>query len=68
MNIGFDAKRIFHNTTGLGNYGRDLVKVINKWSVLVFVNLSLRGNRAGCQEINNLILVKFWLAGTLPLT
>ena len=31
MNIGFDAKRIFHNTTGLGNYGRDLVKVINKY-------------------------------------
>lgn len=25
MNIGFDAKRYFHNTTGLGNYSRDLV-------------------------------------------
>lgn len=29
MNIGFDAKRIFHNTTGLGNYGRDLVRILN---------------------------------------
>jgi glycosyltransferase involved in cell wall biosynthesis len=30
MNIGFDAKRVFHNTTGLGNYGRDLVRIINE--------------------------------------
>lgn len=29
MNIGFDAKRIFHNSRGLGNYGRDLVRIIN---------------------------------------
>lgn len=26
MNIGFDAKRFFHNQTGLGNYSRDLVR------------------------------------------
>ena len=26
MNIGFDAKRIFQNSTGLGNYSRDLVR------------------------------------------
>jgi glycosyltransferase involved in cell wall biosynthesis len=25
MRIGFDAKRIYHNQTGLGNYGRNLV-------------------------------------------
>lgn len=30
MNIGYDAKRIFHNTTGLGNYGRDLVRILNE--------------------------------------
>lgn len=29
MKIGFDAKRIYHNTTGLGNYGRDLVKILS---------------------------------------
>ncbi len=28
MQIGYDAKRIFHNTTGLGNYGRDLVRIM----------------------------------------
>src|SRR5688500_19538929 len=25
MNIGFDAKRAYHNTTGLGNYSRTLI-------------------------------------------
>lgn len=29
MNIGFDAKRIFHNSTGLGNYSREIVKTLS---------------------------------------
>ncbi len=29
MIIGYEAKRIFHNTTGLGNYSRDLVKILS---------------------------------------
>ncbi|WP_029035039.1 glycosyltransferase family 4 protein [Salinimicrobium terrae] len=29
MNIGYEAKRIFHNSTGLGNYSRDLVKILS---------------------------------------
>lgn len=28
MKIGFDAKRAFHNTTGLGNYSRDLIRIL----------------------------------------
>lgn len=28
MNFGFEAKRVFHNKTGLGNYSRDLVRVL----------------------------------------
>lgn len=28
MKIGFDAKRYFHNNTGLGNYSRDLVRIL----------------------------------------
>ena len=28
MNIGFEEKRVFHNKTGLGNYSRDLVRVL----------------------------------------
>lgn len=31
MRIGYDAKRIYHNTTGLGNYSRDLVRVLSTY-------------------------------------
>lgn len=30
MRIGFEAKRIFHNNTGLGNYGRDIVRILTE--------------------------------------
>jgi hypothetical protein len=30
MKIGFDAKRIFHNFRGLGNYSRTLVESLVK--------------------------------------
>lgn len=29
MKIGFDAKRFFHNSTGLGNYSRDLIRILS---------------------------------------
>lgn len=29
MNIGFDAKRLYHNSSGLGNYSRDLVRMLS---------------------------------------
>jgi glycosyltransferase involved in cell wall biosynthesis len=29
MNIGFEAKRAFHNRTGLGNYSRDVVRILS---------------------------------------
>lgn len=32
MNIGFDAKRYFHNKTGLGNYSRDLIRILTKYN------------------------------------
>ena len=31
MKIAFDAKRFFHNTSGLGNYSRDLVRILTKY-------------------------------------
>ena len=31
MKIGFDAKRIFHNATGLGNYSRDAVRILSNF-------------------------------------
>lgn len=30
MKIAFDAKRFFHNASGLGNYSRDLVRILAK--------------------------------------
>lgn len=32
MKIGYDAKRLFHNSSGLGNYSRDLVRVLSSYS------------------------------------
>ena len=31
MRIGFEAKRAFHNKTGLGNYSRDLIRILSKF-------------------------------------
>lgn len=31
MKIGFEAKRVFHNKTGLGNYSRDLIRILNMY-------------------------------------
>ncbi|NMR32685.1 glycosyltransferase family 4 protein [Chryseobacterium aquaticum] len=31
MKIAYDAKRFFHNTSGLGNYSRDLIRMISKY-------------------------------------
>jgi glycosyltransferase involved in cell wall biosynthesis len=31
MNIGFDAKRAFHNTTGLGHYSRNLLMALSQY-------------------------------------
>lgn len=28
LRLGFDAKRAFHNTTGLGNYARDVLRIL----------------------------------------
>ncbi len=32
MRVGFDAKRIFHNDTGLGNYGRDVIRMLHEYT------------------------------------
>jgi glycosyltransferase involved in cell wall biosynthesis len=31
MKIGFEAKRVFHNKTGLGNYSRDLIRILSTY-------------------------------------
>jgi len=32
MRIGFEAKRVFHNNTGLGNYGRDVIRILKDYT------------------------------------
>jgi glycosyltransferase involved in cell wall biosynthesis len=59
MKIAYDAKRFFHNTSGLGNYSRDLVRILAKFYpqnqyILLNKNKSERGN-----EILNLPNVSF---------
>ena len=31
MKIGYEAKRIFHNKTGLGNYSRDIIRILSSY-------------------------------------
>ena len=31
MRIGYESKRIFHNKTGLGNYGRDIIRGLSNY-------------------------------------
>ncbi|MBD3906971.1 glycosyltransferase family 4 protein [Chryseobacterium sp. Ch-15] len=49
MKIAFDAKRFFHNTSGLGNYSRDLIRILAKYYpenqyLLLHKNKSERGS------------------------
>jgi len=48
MKIGFDAKRIYHNRTGLGNYSRDLVRIMARYycdNEYLLYNPKLSNNR-----------------------
>lgn len=49
MKIAYDAKRFFHNASGLGNYSRDLVRILAKYFpeneyILINKNKSERGS------------------------
>jgi hypothetical protein len=30
MRLGYDAKRAFHNSSGLGNYSRDIIRIMSE--------------------------------------
>lgn len=59
MNIGFDAKRIFFNNSGLGNYSRGVVKQLheyfpdNQYSLFT----PKRGNRTGFDVPENMNVI-----------
>ena len=53
MNIGFDAKRIFYNKTGLGNYARSLVSGLNQIAPQHHYHLFTPGTRIYADFLEN---------------
>ncbi|MCG9880157.1 MAG: glycosyltransferase family 4 protein [Bacteroidia bacterium] len=53
MIIGFDAKRIFYNKTGLGNYARSLVAGLNQLAPQHSYHLFTPGNRIYADFLEN---------------
>ena len=65
MKIGFDAKRAFHNNRGLGNYSRDLIRILQERSnanIFLFNPKSKQDERITITEKTNMISPKtlFW--------
>jgi glycosyltransferase involved in cell wall biosynthesis len=57
MRIGFDAKRAFHNSSGLGNYSRDLIRILsNKWvdDEFVLFNPKEKNKDFGQNSVNSI--------------
>ncbi len=65
MRVGFDAKRIFHNDTGLGNYGRDVIRILHEHtSIEKFILYNTKPSRTERLKILDRILVRYpktWL-------
>ena len=57
MKIAYDAKRFFHNTSGLGNYSRDVIRILatfypeNQYFLLNKNRLNVAISRAQCMAI-----------------
>ncbi|GET46054.1 glycosyltransferase family 4 protein [Capnocytophaga felis] len=65
MKIGFDAKRAFHNNRGLGNYSRDLIRILQEqsdWELVLFNPKEKRDERINFTEKTKVITPKsfFW--------
>jgi len=60
MRIGFDAKRIFHNSTGLGNYGRDAIRILHRYTPIEkFVLYNTAPSSVDRLDILKNILIKY---------
>lgn len=60
MRVGFDAKRIFHNDTGLGNYGRDVIRILHKHtSIDKFILYNTQPSSTQRLKILDRVLVKY---------
>ncbi|MGB7395164.1 MAG: glycosyltransferase family 1 protein [Pricia sp.] len=60
MKIGFDAKRIFHNSTGLGNYGRDAIRILHRYtSIEKFVLYNTAPSNVDRLDIHPKMYIKY---------
>ncbi len=60
MKIGFDAKRIFHNSTGLGNYGRDAIRILHQYTPIEkFVLYNTAPSNVDRLDIDKKIYIKY---------
>lgn len=70
MKIGYDAKRIFHNKTGLGNYGRDILRILNEYTEFeefyLFNTKSPSVNRQIPLEKSTIVYPKSWFWKSFP--
>ncbi|CAG2532202.1 Glycosyltransferase involved in cell wall bisynthesis [Maribacter dokdonensis] len=70
MKIAYDAKRIFHNNTGLGNYGRDIVRILRNQGLIDHFYLfnTKKSEFESCMTFNNTTIVypKGWLWSSIP--
>ncbi len=61
MKIGYDAKRFFHNASGLGNYSRDLVRILAQFypenSFFLFAKSTSESTKS-LLEISNVLFRK----------
>lgn len=59
MKIGFDGKRFFHNASGLGNYSRDLLRILARYLPENEYVLFNRKDSDGAQEVLSFPNVSF---------
>lgn len=60
MKVGFDAKRIFHNNTGLGNYGRDVIRILHEHTPIdKFILYNTKSSKIDRLKILDRILVRY---------
>jgi len=59
MRIGFDAKRFFNNSSGLGNYSRNLLAALKKYSSDDEFILYTPSIKAGYQSLSEQYLTRF---------
>ncbi len=61
MRLGYDAKRAFHNSSGLGNYSRDIIRIMSEnfpGNEFFLYNPKSKGNKKWLPE-NNHVQIRY---------